>query len=40
MYVITFKVYDVGHWIYGVSFKVKSIMCKFKNEEQTIWDTF
>jgi hypothetical protein len=24
MYVITFKVYDVGHWICGVSFKVRN----------------
>jgi hypothetical protein len=26
MYVITFKVYDVRHWIYGVSFRVKGRM--------------
>jgi hypothetical protein len=23
MYVITFTVYNVGHWIYGVLFRVK-----------------
>jgi len=26
MYVITFKVYDVGHWICVVSFKVRNRM--------------